>query len=134
VGNDPFEGPYASSRTPERPVPVQLPGQARGARPPGLVKEISQSQIAAVVHSKENQAGVKTCYERALRRDGRLRTGRLDITVSIGEGGTVQRVQVHGPSDFLIIDSCLKTAIRHWHFPANAEDYATSFPLILQGG
>jgi outer membrane biosynthesis protein TonB len=63
-----------------------------------------------------------------------LRTGRLDITVSIGESGTVQRVQVHGPADFMIIEDCIKSAIRHWRFPANAEEYATSFPLILQGG
>jgi hypothetical protein len=132
VGEDPFEAPPASAHVTERRVPVQMPSQSRGS--PTAGKEVSQAQIGAVVRSKDNQAGLKTCYERALRRDGRLRTARLDITVSIGEGGTVQRVQVHGPTDFLIIDSCLKNAIRHWRFPANAEEYATSFPLILQGG
>jgi hypothetical protein len=54
--------------------------------------------------------------------------------VSIGPMGTVQRVQVHGTADFMIIETCLKEAIRHWRFPANNEEYATSFPLILQGG
>lgn len=62
-----------------------------------------------------------------------MREGRLDITVSIGATGVVQQVQVHGPSDFLLIDSCIKNAIRHWRFPANVEEYAMSFPLILQG-
>jgi len=86
------------------------------------------------VRNKENQAGFKTCYDRALKRDGRLRTGRLDITVSVGATGVVRDVKVHGPSDFLLIEGCIKNAIHHWHFPANVEEYATSFPLILQGG
>ena len=137
VGQDPFEGPSPSSHLSERPAPVQMPGQSRGPRagsPGAAVREVSQVQIGAVVRNKENQAGIKTCYERALRRDGRLRTGRLDVTVSVGENGTVRHVQVQGPADFLLIDGCIKDAIRHWHFPANSEEYAASFPLILQGG
>lgn len=134
---DPFEGRSAPSHSAERPAPVETPGQARRSRSGpsgGEGRAISQSQIGEVVRNKENQAGLKTCYERALKRDGRLRTGRLDITVSVGETGVVQHVQVHGPSDFLLIDSCIIDAIRHWRFPASVEEYATSFPLILQGG
>ena len=137
VGEDPFERPSAPSNSAERPVPVVTPSQPRRSRPGpsgGEGKAISQSQISEVVRSKENQAGIKSCYERALKRDGRLRTGRLDITVSVGETGVVQNVQVHGSADFLLIDSCIKSAIRHWRFPASVEEYATSFPLILQGG
>ena len=130
---DPFAGPSASSRSPERPVPVETAGQPR--RPPGGEgRVVSQAQISEVVRNRENQAGLKTCYERALKQDGRFRTGRLDITVSVGETGVVQQVHVHGPSDFLLIDGCIKNAIRHWRFPPSAEEYATSFPLILQGG
>ena len=136
VGEDPFEGPSPSSHRAERPiVPVEA-DQSRRSRsgPAGAeVKAVSQSQIAEVVRNKEHQNGLKTCYERAAKRDGRLRTGRLDITVSVGASGTVQRVQVHGPADFLIIDDCIKDAIRHWRFPASTEEYGTSFPLILQG-
>ena len=98
------------------------------------MREVSQSQLGEFVRSKENQAGIRTCYERALKRDSRLRTGRLDITVSVGASGIVQNVQVHGPSDFLIIQDCIKNAVRHWHFPANVDEYGTSFPLIMQGG
>jgi len=131
---DPFEGP--PSRSPERPVPVASVqnSRARSATSGGEVKGISQAQISEVVRNRDNQAALRSCYERALKRDGRMRTGRLDITVSIGESGTVQRVQVNGPSDFLLIEGCLKNAIRHWRFPSNLEEYATSFPLILQGG
>jgi hypothetical protein len=137
VSDDPFDEPSARSRSPERPAPVAKPTQPSRPRSSPSASEgrgISQSQISEVVRSKENQAGLKSCYERALKRDGRLRTGRLDITVSVAESGLVQHVQVHGPSDFLLIDGCLKNAIRHWRFPANVEEYATSFPLILQGG
>jgi outer membrane biosynthesis protein TonB len=136
AGEDPFEGPNPSSRRAERPiVPVEA-DQSRRSRsgPAGAeVKTVSQLQIAEVVRNKEHQNGLKTCYERAAKRDGRLRSGRLDITVSVGVSGTVQRVQVHGPADFLIIDDCIKDAIRHWRFPASTEEYGTSFPLILQG-
>jgi hypothetical protein len=137
AAEDPFERPSARSRSAERPVPVEPPGQSRppGSSPAaGAGRAISQSQISEVVRNKGNQAGLKSCYERALKRDGQLRTGRLDITVSVGETGVVQHVQVHGPSDFLVIDGCIKNAIRHWRFPASPEEYATSFPLILQGG
>jgi len=134
AGEAPFEAPSGGR---ERAAPVVASGQSRPSRPGpsgGEGRGISQTQISEVVRNKENQSGLRTCYERALKRDGRLRTGRLDITVSIGESGTVQRVQVHGPADFMIIEDCIKSAIRHWRFPANAEEYATSFPLILQGG
>ena len=133
VGDDPFEAPAAPALPAgERPVPLAS-SRPRSA-PAGEAKAISQSQISEVVRKKENQAGIRTCYERALKRDGRLRAGRLDITVSISERGNVQHVQVNGSPDFLIIDDCIKNAIRHWRFPANVEEYATSFPLILQGG
>ena len=137
VGEDPFEGPSRSSHLAERPVPVVTPDQSHRSRSGasgGAMREVSQSQLGEFVRSKENQAGIRTCYERALKRDSRLRTGRLDITVSVGASGVVQNVQVHGPSDFLIIQDCIKNAIRHWHFPANVEEYATSFPFIMQGG
>ena len=135
VGEDPFEGPTPSSRRAERPiVPVEESDQSRRSRSGSSeVKTVSQAQIAEVVRNKDHQSGLKTCYERALKRDGRLHSGRLDITVSVGATGTVQRVQVHGPADFLIIEGCIKDAIRHWRFPSNPEEYATSFPLILQG-
>jgi outer membrane biosynthesis protein TonB len=136
VGEDPFEGPNPSSHRAERPiVPVEADQSRRSRSGPsgGEVKTVSQLQIAEVVRNKEHQNGLKTCYERAAKRDGRLRTGRLDITVSVGASGTVQRVQVHGPADFLIIDDCIKDAIRHWRFPTSTEEYGTSFPLILQG-
>ena len=137
VGEDPFEGPSAPSHSTERPVPVVAPDQSRRSHSGlsgGAVREVTQSQLHEFVKGRENQAGIRMCYERALKRDSRLRTGRLDITVSVGATGVVQNVQVHGPADFLIMEDCVKTTIRHWHFPPNVEEYATSFPFIMQGG
>ena len=137
VGEDPFEAPSPASHSTERPAPVVTPDQSRRSHSGpsgGAVREVTQSQLHEFVKGRENQAGIRMCYERALKRDSRLRTGRLDITVSVGATGVVQTVQVQGPSDFLIMEDCVKTTIRHWHFPPNVEEYATSFPFIMQGG
>jgi predicted Zn finger-like uncharacterized protein len=130
---NPLEPPAGMMRSTEKPIPLAA---IQGKRAPAAnePKPIPREAIADVIRRKENQAGLKTCYERALKRDGRLRAGRLDITVSIGPMGSVQKVQVNGSADFMIIEGCLKEAIRHWRFPSNSEEYATSFPLILQGG
>jgi predicted Zn finger-like uncharacterized protein len=97
-------------------------------------KTVSQSQISSVVRNKTNQAALKSCYERALKMDNRLTSGRMDITVSISTAGTVQRVVVNAPSSFLLVEPCIKGAVRRWVFPPNVEEYATNFPLIMQGG
>jgi hypothetical protein len=109
--------------TPARPNPFSEGG-----------KTVSQDQISAVVRNKNNQAGLKTCYERALKMDNHLTSGRIDVTVSIGMSGIVQRVVVEAPSSFLLIEPCIKTAVKRWVFPPSSEEYGTSFPLIMQGG
>ena len=95
---------------------------------------VSQSQISAVVRSKVNQAGLKACYERALKMDNHLTSGRIDVTVSIGLSGMVQRVVINAPSTFIMVEPCIKTAVKRWVFPPSSEEYATNFPLIMQGG
>jgi predicted Zn finger-like uncharacterized protein len=107
------------------------------ARPNPFVeggKPVSQDQISAVVRNKNNQAALKTCYERALKMDNRLTSGRIDVTVSIGTSGIVQRVIIDAPSAFLMIEPCIKNAVKRWVFPPNSEEYGTNFPLIMQGG
>ena len=98
------------------------------------MKTVSQGEISAVVRSKDNQAALRTCYERALKMDNHLTSGRMDITVSIAPSGVVQRVVVNAPAAFIMVEPCVKTAVRRWVFPPSSEDYATNFPLILQGG
>ncbi len=94
---------------------------------------VSQSQMSAVVKKKENQQGLKVCYERALKRDERLRAGRLDVTVSIGISGMVKGVSVSAPPEFSPVSSCIKENVKRWRFPASNEEYSMAFPLIFQG-
>lgn len=106
---------------PLRPAPV-------AAAPPGA----TAARISAVVRSQANQASLERCYARTLTRTGRVASGRVDVTVSIGSSGAVERVAVKAPSRLDAVESCLKLAISHWVFPTNREAYATSFPLVLR--
>jgi hypothetical protein len=66
--------------------------------------------------------------------DDRLTSGRMDVTVSISASGTVDRVVVNAPANFVLVEPCIKMAVKRWKFPPSSEDYGTNFPLILQGG
>jgi len=46
----------------------------------------------------------------------------------------VQRVVINAPSSFIMVEPCIKTAVKRWVFPPSSEEYATNFPLIMQGG
>jgi predicted Zn finger-like uncharacterized protein len=117
--------------------PSSRPGHGDAPRPNPFAegsRAVSQDQISAVVRNPANQAGLRSCYERALKMDNHLTSGRLDITVSVSASGAVDRVIVNAPANFILVEPCIKNAVRRWRFPAGAEDYGTSFPLILQGG
>jgi len=125
-----------AARSSERPVPKLSgrPGVDSRPNPFDESKTVSQSQISAVVRNKVNQAALKACYERALKMDNHLTSGRIDVTVSIGMSGMVEHVVVNAPSSFILVEPCIKTAVRRWVFPPSSEEYATNFPLIMQGG
>jgi outer membrane biosynthesis protein TonB len=113
------------------------PPRLAGARPNPFDEgkaTISQSQIMGVVRDTSNQGSLRACYERALKMDSRLTSGRIDVKVAISTSGSVQRVVINAPSSFILVEPCIKTAVKRWHFPSNAEEYETSFPLIMQGG
>jgi predicted Zn finger-like uncharacterized protein len=121
--HQPEPKPTSKPTEPHRPNPFDEPKAS-----------VSQSQISAVVRSKANQAGLKSCYERALKMDNHLTSGRIDVTVSIGTSGVVQRVVINAPSSFILVEPCIKSAVKRWVFPPSSEEYATNFPLIMQGG
>jgi predicted Zn finger-like uncharacterized protein len=128
-------GGRAAERRAKEKASATLPRLA-GARPNPFddTKSVSQSKITAVVRNPANQAGLKSCYERALKMDNHLTSGRIDVTVSVNATGSVQRVVINAPSSFIMVEPCIKSAVKRWVFPASTEDYATSFPLIMQGG
>jgi outer membrane biosynthesis protein TonB len=110
------------------------PGLQARTKPLDDAKAVSREQISAVVRNKANMAALKSCYERALKMDNQLTRGRVDVTVSIGTSGTVQRVVTKAPSSFGLVEPCIKGAVKRWVFPPSTKEYATNFPLILQGG
>jgi predicted Zn finger-like uncharacterized protein len=92
-----------------------------------------QTKVLAVVKQQDHYNAIKSCYERALKRDDKLRQGRLDIHVTVGETGSVRRVRIDPPTDFGGASSCIRDTVRRWRFPSNTEEYEAAFPLILQG-
>jgi hypothetical protein len=122
---------------PGREKPESKPPRLAGARPNPFDEakgSVSQSQIMAVVKNPANQAALKSCYERALKMDNHLTSGRMDVTVNISTSGAVERVIINAPSSFILVEPCIKGVVKRWRFPSNTEDYATNFPLIMQGG
>jgi len=122
---------------PERQVAPKQPAKSDlVARPNPFdeAKAVSQSQISSVVRNKANQAALKSCYERALKMDNHLTSGRIDVTVAVGTSGVVQRVVVNAPASFILVEPCIKSAVKRWVFPPSPEEYGTNFPLIMQGG
>jgi predicted Zn finger-like uncharacterized protein len=130
VGPSPAADKQPSGKASVKPAP----SEGKRPNPFDEVHSVSQQQISAVVRNKANQFALKACYERALKMDNHLTSGRIDVTVSISAGGAVQRVVVNAPSSFIMVEPCIKAAVKRWVFPSNVEDYATNFPLIMQGG
>jgi predicted Zn finger-like uncharacterized protein len=137
-------GGKRAGRTPVSPIertpkvkPESNPPRLAGSRPNPFDEgkgAVSQTQIMAVVKNPANQAALKSCYERALKMDNHLTSGRMDVTVNISTSGAVERVVVNAPSGFILVEPCIKGVVKRWRFPSNTEDYATNFPLIMQGG
>ena len=113
---------------PERRVP-EFKGRTSGSA--AVADGPTETMIIAVV--KKNQATIKTCYERALKRDDRLRSGRIDVTAELGASGTVKSVALTAPPEFVAVEACIKMAVRRWAFPVAPHEYRAEFPLILQG-
>ena len=71
--------------------------------------------------------------QRALKRDDKIGSGKLGVTVNVGTSGMVKNVSISAPPEFGVVESCIKQAVKRWTFPANNEDYQIEFPLIMAG-
>jgi hypothetical protein len=137
--------PTALEPAPLSPDQAAVPHRSGGGVPERRVQEYrgnrsgpgsggdgpTEAMIIAVV--KKNQTTIKTCYERALKRDDRLRSGRIDVTAELGPSGTVKSVSLTAPPEFVTVEACIKTAVRRWAFPTSPKEYRAEFPLIMQG-
>ena len=94
--------------------------------------QVSQSAIIGVVNSNKRQ--LTLCYERALKSDASLKSGRVPIHVAVGMSGRVQSVSIVGAQYASSeLGQCFAQAVKRWSFPASEAAYETEFPFILQG-
>ena len=110
------------------PASVEWPAEARrspAAKPP------SASAFSPII--KRAQRDLQRCYQRALRRDPALSTGKVTVSIGVGTSGRVTKVVLEpslAPGGF---DSCIQDAVRRWTFPASPVEYETQVPLVLNG-
>jgi len=97
----------------------------------GGAGQVSQQAIMSVV--TQNRRSLNLCYDRVLKHDSSLKSGRVVTHVKIGISGSVTGVQVPDPQYANSeIGQCIAQTIKHWHFPASDAEYETEFPIILQ--
>jgi hypothetical protein len=111
----------------ERKVAVPTKASSKPA------EEFDYQKFIGVFKQADHANAIKSCYERALKRDDSLKLGRLDINVSVGDTGSAKKVRVVAPSEFNAVSSCIHDAVRRWRFPATNREYEAVFPVILQG-
>ncbi|HEX8950449.1 MAG TPA: AgmX/PglI C-terminal domain-containing protein, partial [Polyangia bacterium] len=106
--------------------PAPSANEARGGG-----AQVSQQAIMAVV--TQNRRSLNLCYDRVLKHDSSLRSGRVVTHVRIGISGSVTGVSVPDPQySGSEIGQCIAQTIKHWHFPSADAEYETEFPIILQ--
>jgi hypothetical protein len=111
----------------ERKVAVPTKASSKPA------EEFDLQKFMAVFKQPDHGNAIKTCYERALKRDDSLKLGRLDINVTVGDTGSAKKVKVVAPAEFNVVSSCIHDVVRRWRFPATNREYEAAFPVILQG-
>ena len=109
------------------PVPTPPP-PARRPRPRRTGGSNIDAQIVATI--RNNQTGVRICYERALKRDDGLAL-QIEVNVRVRSSGAVEQVTIDGPAAPALA-TCIRNVVETWQFPRAPEAYRTAFPLRLQ--
>ena len=112
----------------ESPPPPARRRRARRAGGASAGGASIDAQIVATI--RNNQTGVRMCYERALKRDDGLAL-RIDVNVRIRSTGVVEQVSIDGPAAPALA-TCVRNVVKTWQFPRAPEAYETDFPLRLQ--
>jgi predicted Zn finger-like uncharacterized protein len=126
----PTDGSRVTSRFSQDERRVAVPTKDRGGK---AADEFDMQKFLAVFKQPDHLQSVKSCYERALKRDDNLKLARLDITVNVGETGSAKRVSIAAPPEFATVKSCIQDSVRRWRFPANVKEYEAVYTLILAG-
>jgi pyruvate/2-oxoglutarate dehydrogenase complex dihydrolipoamide acyltransferase (E2) component len=93
-----------------------------GPPPEELAKVVAQSQSA-----------FRSCIEAALRKNPKLRDGKLLVTATVGSSGKVKKVSFDREDlDGTIMGNCIKARTRRLVFPAfSGDDVDVEIPLVL---
>jgi predicted Zn finger-like uncharacterized protein len=133
---DPNQPPAQRTAAPgERVVPAYQPARSAEASTSSTSRGApSDAQIHAVVNKRENKMAITACYERALKRDEKLKSGgKIMVTATVGISGMVKSVALSAPPDLAPLEPCIKQAVRRFSFPASNEEFSIEFPLIMAG-
>ncbi|REG32122.1 putative Zn finger-like uncharacterized protein [Archangium gephyra] len=82
---------------------------------------------------KQSQTAFKSCIDQALRKNPKLRDGKLLLTATVGSSGTVKKVafdreDINGSP----MGNCIKARARRMVFPAfEGDDVEVEIPLVL---
>ncbi|MFY0529366.1 AgmX/PglI C-terminal domain-containing protein [Archangium gephyra] len=82
---------------------------------------------------KQSQTAFKSCIDQALRKNPKLRDGKLLLTATVGSSGTVKKVSfdredINGSA----MGNCIKARARRMVFPAfEGDDVEVEIPLVL---
>jgi hypothetical protein len=109
---------------------VAVPQKSGSGRPS---EEFDYTKFMGVFKQSDHATAIKSCYERALKRDDTLKLARLDVNVTVGDTGSAKKVKVVAPAEFTAVSTCIHDAVRRWRFPATNHEYEAVFPIILQG-
>ena len=109
----------------------QVAVTAPAAREEVLPATIGQAQILSVI--KRHQRGVRSCYERQLKRDDSLRNAKVMLRFFIQGSGRTSSVKLARRYDGTVLKTCLKSLVGRWRFPRfSGEAIPVEYPLVLQ--
>jgi hypothetical protein len=112
-------------------VPSQALSRKAGAEPGRRPEGIREEQLYRTISRGKRQ--LQRCYETALRYTVSEETIRLDVDLTVGVSGRVDRIKTRGRT-LGNMDECIERVIRGWRFPTAGRATDTSFPLIFQPG
>jgi Protein of unknown function (DUF2911) len=119
----PVNGRHApSDRGLERPAPRVLSKAGRAPAPDELGPTL-----------KKGRQTIETCYQQSLRRDPTLASGRIGVSIAVGEQGLVKSVVLDAPEALRTLEPCVRSAVLHLVFPPSPAEYAVEVPLVLRG-
>ncbi len=95
---------------------------------------LNKASIGRVVRSR--RGSIKYCYERVLRTNPTIGSGKITVSFKIGPNGRVIAARVAGSSlkDGGRVGSCITRAIRRWPFPKSQGYAMVRYPFLFSSG